>query len=111
MLATETVLLVMTLDVILITNPTSSSTGIFILTRFDWTVSGRELMFLITLLGKKLSMSTSRTLTGLWNFFHIVANAGNMVIKSLVLVNVANLTIFIDNLFHHVIVIKIGRGL
>ena len=67
MMATGTVLLVMTLDIMLITHPTSSSTGIFILTRLDCTVSRRELMLSITPFGKELSMSTSRTFTILWD--------------------------------------------
>ena len=67
MMATGTVLLVMTLDIMLITHPTSSSTGIFILTRLDCTVSRRELMLSITPFGKELSMSTSRTFTVLWD--------------------------------------------
>ena len=63
MMATGTVLLIMNFEVTLITDPTSSSTGIFILARFDHTVSRREPMFSITPLGKELSMPKSRTLT------------------------------------------------
>ena len=82
MMATGTVLLVMTMDVILITDPISSLTGIFILTRFDHTVSRRELMFSITLLGKELSICQYQGLHVSLGFFRIIASARNMVVNA-----------------------------